>query len=515
MKIPAGFQNAANAITGSGPFAKNWRLTVLALGPLECERGLAVWGDWFRLAAFPDYPQYALEERYRFIDAYLEKLLAPQPHPTRRNYIRPDLNGKGGSQRAWLLNKVLMRLVEEAQPDYQAPPNAHRFPEDLPKVVEDMNLLRLHHAKLPDGPTRTLQHYKTMEALGEAVKEFRPQYPISVDERAEAHRRFLVGTHPLTGEIYKGDGKASLIAVLPDETEVIQVHSEEASRAYGSPRWCTAYRERETYFWDYADDLMIVINPEGERWQAHFRTMQFQDAAGQDIGNIPTFISEHTGLAEALTPALLRQFGDDGLSEQMGEERWDWYFGEDGPGRQQSAGLLLLASVVPVWRDAVRGDNLTKLFQQATELGRLVFLRSALNVVSSHPSWRDAVPASVIVTLLERYKKDGYWGNIELCLRDFKAVPSWRAAVPVEIIPAALKGCAASLTYDTVEGILHIVKDVPFWREATLRLLQEEKTPQKLREKISEIFGNEQPAPEHSIQQSRAKPRFAPSARIC
>ncbi len=158
------FQASGPEITGSGPFAKNWRLATQSLGDLEQKSRAAgdhdwigVWGSWCKLRGFPATQESTAADRYVFVDAYLKQALDPLPHPTHPNhYLHLDLNGKNGSQRAWLLNKVLQRLLDEAQPGYREANGVYRLPEDLPKIAEDINLLRKHHGELPSGVSRTL-----------------------------------------------------------------------------------------------------------------------------------------------------------------------------------------------------------------------------------------------------------------------------------------------------------------------------------------------------------------------
>ena len=358
------FRAAGRRTTQFDYFAKNRRLAVDTLGRLEQERaatggGLEVWGDWRRLAGFPAGTNDGPADRYQVIHDYLQQALNARPHPTHPQHrLHPDLNGDAnGATRAWLLRRILNRLVEQAQPGYVRPRGAVRLPEDLPKAVADINLLRLHHQALPPGPQRGLQHYGTIEALGKAVTPWRAQYPITDKARLAAHRAFLRLNDPVTGApMFQGNGAAELLGILADGTEVIRLGSEKVSRAYGSPRWCTAYRREETSFEDYKDDLIVVIDPAGERWQIHLRTAQFNDADDQPIENVPAFIKEHKGLAELLAPAF------NGAIDRLVQTR--------RPDREEAEAhfrLFRLAADIPAWQASLSGKFFTKLFDMAVE----------------------------------------------------------------------------------------------------------------------------------------------------
>lgn len=140
----------------------------------------------------------------------------------------------------------------------------------------------------------TVQHYKSLVELHEAVSPFQASYPLTDTERTEAHHQYL--------QEEGGSGEALRVAVLEDGTEVIHVLTEKASRAYGSPRWCTAYKNQKTYFEDYEDDLLVVIDPDGQRWQFHFRTNQFRDENDDAIQDLPSFLNDRNDLAIALVP---------------------------------------------------------------------------------------------------------------------------------------------------------------------------------------------------------------------
>ncbi len=266
------------------------------------------WGKWNDAEGFPSAG--AWEEKLLFVDKALEKALQPMQHrPNERMFwrTRPDLN----KYRGWLLNRTLQHQMA-----VQNGNSVGHFilPEDLPKLSDDLYLFHKHHKAIgrkQGADAGTLQHYKSLAELNEAISPYEASYPLANAERSEAHSRFIKEDG--------GNGEAIRVAALYDGTEVIQVLSEDASRAYGSPRWCTAYQNQSTYFEEYKDDLLIVIDPDGQRWQFHFRTNQLHNENDYPIDDIAGFLNDREDLAAILTP-----YWEKGVKAEIetGKERW-------------------------------------------------------------------------------------------------------------------------------------------------------------------------------------------------
>lgn len=253
-------------------------------------KSITDWGKWNELEGFPVNGTW--QDKILFIDSKLQDALKSIQHrPNERMYwrTRPDLN----KYRGWLLNKVLHHQLAVQNGNA---PEGIILPEDLPKCADSLYVYHKHHKEIgaQNPEARTLQHYTSLSALSDAVKPYEASYPLIDFMRQMAHERFLTE--------HGGNGEAKLIGTLKDGTEIIQVLSEEASRAYGSPRWCTAYPNQDTYFKDYKDDLLIAIEPDGRRWQFHFRTMQFNDENDRHIKDLTEFLADRPDLAEALLP---------------------------------------------------------------------------------------------------------------------------------------------------------------------------------------------------------------------
>lgn len=463
MTIETDFSNSAQAVGKPDPFAKNRRLAVATLGDLEQKReaktgdGLKVWGDWTKLEGFPAGKDHAPLDRFNFINAILENALAPQKHPT-RNYTRPDLNGG----RPWLLHKVLVRLIEVVQLEAMGEQpglnetrikeiqlrlsaltwNSARLPEDLPKIADDMELLRKHQRKLPAGPERTLQHYKTVEELSKTVKPWRQKHPITQEEQDAADAQFL----------HKRRGGAKLIATLPDGSRVIQPLSERASRAYGSPRWCTAYRDKKTAFKEYKDDLLILISPEGERWQLHLRTRQFRDDDDASIKSMPTFLREHPGLGDVLAAIPKREI-DKALDTALKDPA--------------------VASRVEAERKGAQPD-----YSSISCYSLTADIKDALQTVEFISEWGSQIPSNLVPV----DKFNTYIGVNPRALRSFMGDMKPQRFMTAEVISAALKkmpklldeisGAPAWHPLVTKDALNDVIKRFPEYL-STIALVQE------------------------------------------
>lgn len=296
-----------------------------------CRHSLStdVWKAWHQLEfATPEdkipFPEKgSQDEKLHFIDQYLFTLLLPHNVTQNRRMLphwRADLN----KYRGWLLHRVLMQLdaiQREQKEKTAATEKSYHLPEDLLKIVDDLWCFHKHSV----GQSANINTLQDLAALNDFAKPYRPHYPITYEEKTEAHACFLdAGTRKaLTDLLPEGcdvtksviffpNGRkierkwgAELVGLLENGTEVIQLHTEEASQAYGSPRWCTSYRERKTYFEDYRDDLLVVIAPDGQRWQLHLRTGQWKNTDDQQV-SLNVLIQYCPGLDQVLADHWLK-----------------------------------------------------------------------------------------------------------------------------------------------------------------------------------------------------------------
>lgn len=244
----------------------------------------AAWGKWAKVEGFPSNPAH----RLAFVNDYLAKALAeedvtPLHLRSRLKYpiVRKDLN----AYRGWLLTMVVNQLQRDAAAEGRAAEQAFIFPEDLIKAVEDLNLFRRYCERDRQKPgtgipaaKRSLSAgaYPNTAALRDAIKdEWRPKYPLTNPERATAHRTYL--------KEHSGSGDAELVETLEDGTEIIWPKTWDASKAYGSPRWCTVYGQE--YFNQHSAEgrLLIAVAPEGTRWQIHPESKQYKDATDKPV----------------------------------------------------------------------------------------------------------------------------------------------------------------------------------------------------------------------------------------
>lgn len=521
------FSIAEIAASATGPFAKSWRLATQSLAEFEKPEAKGVvasqahvWGRWDQVPGFPKGPQTTAVDRFMFLNDYLEQLLKPEKHPTHPTRMRPDLNGAKGARRAWLMEKILQRLLE-AQKNNGRLQSPHGFlvsdgrsPEDLWKVAESMNLLRIHHEKLSKGPQRTLQHYKTFEELELAVAPFRDKYPMSREERLAAHRQFLRIDNSDGTPRYSGNGEAELLATLKDGTEVIHLKSKEAARAYGTPRMCTAYRHREGYFHLYSDNLLAIVGPQGERWQFHFRTRQFNDGDDKPIKNLSEFLKERPGLTKALTPVVRRAYNDI-VAQRNGEEIGQFLYGIknirpwaetiSAAKLNKALGALLTKSIYEMQSvpgSIVIEDEPQPVRNRGFAIGSIAphlskNIEIMLQVVAMKPEWQEPFMTSgglqkalQSVTATERFALTAHLveGILNADQKTNDRV-GFRNAISSDTMTENLRQMALHNNgWEWVESTLYAIAPVNHWKDAALSLCRE-KMPVEFMQDVERTIG--------------------------
>lgn len=256
--------------------------------------------------------QGSAAEKLAFIDLALAQKLQSDDDDEGK-----DLN----PYREWALKHVLHEIKKRSESTGPLPP--YLFPEDLPKLAADIRLYDGHYK----GPATSLTDLPDLATLREKTKPFRHKHNIKHDELHLAHAAHLdvapeilqtllpkdwivSDTNVETPEgllIERQKGGAALITKprLADGTLIVQPLTEAASIAYGSPEWCTARRKGETDFYEYEDDLLIVIKPDGERFQISFEMQQWMDSNDDPI-DLMRLDQETPGLLQACEEQLRR-----------------------------------------------------------------------------------------------------------------------------------------------------------------------------------------------------------------
>ncbi|MDD3371235.1 MAG: hypothetical protein PHE27_05350 [Alphaproteobacteria bacterium] len=279
--------------------------------------------------------------RLEFIDGYFEPFLSPKNMAPEGRGMKPRVRADLNKYRPVLIDLVLKQMAEQEALRKKGRQGefVYRLPEDAAKIADD--LYAFHKAffhvkdkneekKTPEEKKRkkaqkaTLSRFATLNDFHKEIEPYLPKYPLSPEERTAAYASCLQTETPEelenllpqgwvatektvtdpNGRVLKRKDGAKLIASLNNGTQVIQILSEEGSLAFGSPRWCTAYRGRETYFDDYSDNLLVVLDPDGSRWQVHFSTLQIKDATDSSYP-LATLVEEREGLKETLAPYYL------------------------------------------------------------------------------------------------------------------------------------------------------------------------------------------------------------------
>jgi hypothetical protein len=423
-------------------------------------QSLLKWREWKDLPGFPNTSEI---DRLVFLNNYVRDQLAAQKH-LRRNYTRPDMN----VYRGWVMNRILKQLL--SRPDWG---DNYRLPEDMPKVVEDLNIHRIHNAKMP-AAQRNFSSFATFEDLRDAVTPWRPKNPISDNERDAAHKMFLAEEG--------GNGEAVRLATLENGTEIIHVKTEAASIAYGSPRWCTAYRNQPTYFEEYKKDLLIVLAANGSRWQLHFGKLEFRDA-DDDTYALDTLLKEQPGLAGALEPYARAKFNQlrrdpdkynlEYLMKFCGNESWSGWLGDRTVARALKAdnpaaefwGVVSQCHRIPRWRTLVKTDVIKNRLAKLRDDDKCDVVFRALRLCRDDPEWKKLKPVGCAFD----YMKKAILGNSMWAKEIFGMVAKddeWSAEIgSAAKLNEILTLCRNSkLTLHAPEALIEEASKKPIWR---------------------------------------------------
>ncbi|MDD5586808.1 MAG: hypothetical protein PHY92_07635 [Alphaproteobacteria bacterium] len=413
---------------------------------------------------------------------------------------RADLN----KYRGWLLHQILKQVIET---DYEREANQpltqrpYYLPEDLPKIVDD---LYLFHKHITGKDANIARH--SLKDLNALTEPYRPKYPISPAERIEAHARFLMtgtdedlqnrlpsgwtvsATHVETPDhrMFERKEGAKLIATLDDGTEVIQLLTEEASRAYGSPRWCTAYRERDTYFEQYKDNLLVVLADDGQRWQIHIASGQWMDASDHQIDQ-KEFLRSRLGLATALLPVLItiRQGPEKARRSEAYSDALTTIVHCVSPEINNKSPQNLIDALnnlaklahpqsdyaiedifraskkKPLWK-YVTGANLGSLLHTAAKHGGGRAFSIILSFAEDVPEWKTETAKQLGAILSDQASQEGGGADVELILERARWVPEWKKAI-TQILPTALRNSLDAKGDHSLLKILRSAREEPDW----------------------------------------------------
>lgn len=207
--------------------------------------------------------------------------LRPESVRTRRSYMRmtPDLNKHRGWALALVVNQIKRFAVNQKDTD-----KAYRFPDDLKTLVQDIAIFEKNkndpefygREKYSIKTLRhlTLKNYPTGNDLFKHASLRRVRHPLKATARLENHKKFVFEEG--------GNGHAIRLASFKNGAEIITPLTFEASKAYGSPRWCSVYSEPFFHKHNLQEPLCIIINDRGYRWQSGLITKRLSDE--EDVG---------------------------------------------------------------------------------------------------------------------------------------------------------------------------------------------------------------------------------------
>ena len=132
-----------------------------------------------------------------------------------------------------------------------------------------------------EGNERSIKNYKNIEQLKAKVSQF--SHDDLWGDNAERKKRVL-------RQEFK-DAKDNINLIYEDAVwKVLIPNSYEASCYWGNgTKWCTAYKDDDSYYKDYASQGNLYINVNvktGEKYQFHFETSSFKDKNDEEIDEI-------------------------------------------------------------------------------------------------------------------------------------------------------------------------------------------------------------------------------------
>lgn len=202
--------------------------------------------------------------------------LRPETVRIRRCYMRmtPNLNKHRGWALSLAINQIKRMAISQKETN-----NAYNLPEDLKTLSQDIAIFEKNkndpefygREKYSIRSLRhlTLKNYPTGNDLLQHASLRRVKYPLKAADRLANHKKFLLEEG--------GNGHALRFASFNNGTEIIMPLTFEASKAYGSPRWCSVYSEPFFNKHSQKEPLCIIINERGNRWQTGLLSKRLSD----------------------------------------------------------------------------------------------------------------------------------------------------------------------------------------------------------------------------------------------
>ncbi len=169
---------------------------------------------------------------------------------------------------------------------------------DMLAAAEDIRffLSRRYHPQFYASPD--IGRYARSADLASVLTYFRMKF-VPKAYFMECDEKFLASAG--------GNGQVSVL-YADSEHRLLQIHSEEASKAYTrNMRSCVAYTHQENHFKDYEDDLLLLQSAKGNRWLISFSHAQLRDENddGENV-DLGSLLQNHLRLSEILGEHLIQ-----------------------------------------------------------------------------------------------------------------------------------------------------------------------------------------------------------------
>jgi len=434
------------------------------------------WGDWESLRDFPR--DKTMQERVGYIETSLRDALKAKILPSDGSVVRRRISHEDCLP--WLLRSALDTLANPI--NYSIYDDFHfRFPEDLPKAVDDIDLLR----KRAKGEAANLGMYHSCVELARVVEKWR-DHSISLERLNHARKIYV--------KEFGGNGSAELLDTLsypasdgglPETLEAYAINSYAAASRYkgfGSERWCTA-RSEDTY--REFDQLVILIHqPSMRRWQIDLGTGHASDQNDSRLRPEQLF-EAFLGLDELLKPLFvkgIKPFDEKAVFRELSAV-WDGGLRAETAEQRRNSLLHAFRSLnqfpqpldESVVRKLVSSNWVGTQKKEALEERREDHLAGIVNraeLCAAYPLWQGREFFDLLVQALPKATRMPLrsFGFSKSTCEDFllkcKEIKNWRKWASEELLGNALTNCARNGNYTGVHKVIELAKDIPSWRKA-------------------------------------------------
>ncbi len=342
------------------------------------------------------------------------------------------------------------------------------------------------HAGPLTAHEKDIRNYTSLKALQKTLDRFWQNASLendififndkAIDALNTSGAEFIAGDDPRMGEN----------AAQKQGWSLLRITTEEAAKSLGEgSRWCTTWG----HFGSYEDDLLWLHNTQtAEKFQIHVESGQCMDWKDDPV-SVADLLAAHDGLQTALTPYVekgLQALQDkeyifapdfDAIKMCMNVSEWQNLLTKDTAhslleNLYQKARNRYLDELLTIFKETPAGQKFVAHFISETFRSpcTLKMYECFKDVVVKHSAeaslWRDSVRSEFITDLFEMASDQKQDNFFEKLLCNSIHSPAWHDAVPLKTIAQTLNFAANKNDQFVVTSILSSIRKVPTWEEA-------------------------------------------------